>query len=207
MYVGYMYDTNQLHGFKTSSTMKTYLDEWYSENLLQFSNKIDGNAGFCGDRTTYSGSGIGNVETIYSGSNRLSINKNPTFDCKDLNDLYTVNGSENGNGALTYPIGLITADELSYVGGIEETDRSIYYYLRTNNRYWTMTPQSYSYLGYSYTSVFLVDTYGGFRGGMNVDIVGNEWGVRPVINLKANTNFVIDGTGTSTNPYVVIGAE
>ena len=39
---------------------------------------------------------------------------------------------------------------------------------------------------------------------INVD---HSLGIRPVINLKADTQFKIDGNGTSTNPYVVIGAE
>jgi len=35
--------------------------------------------------------------------------------------------------------------------------------------------------------------------------VSNTYGVRPVVNLKSDALFVQGGTGTNTNPYVVIG--
>ena len=40
----------------------------------------------------------------------------------------------------------------------------------------------------------------GYLGGWGV---GNSLGVRPVINLKADTLFASGGTGTQSNPYVV----
>lgn len=44
----------------------------------------------------------------------------------------------------------------------------------------------------------------GYLDGNNVDRAN---GVRPVINLKADTQFVQNGTGTSENPYVVLGTD
>ena len=38
-----------------------------------------------------------------------------TFKCPNINDLYTINGATKGNKAMTYPIGLITADEPVYI--------------------------------------------------------------------------------------------
>ena len=49
MYVGYMYTSGQKQGIGTSSTIKEVLDEWYSNNLTNYGQYIDGNAGFCGD--------------------------------------------------------------------------------------------------------------------------------------------------------------
>ena len=48
--------------------------------------------------------------------------------------------------------------------------------------------------------VYLVDAYGA----LGTDYVtGTARGVRPVINLKADTLFASGGTGTQSNPYVV----
>ena len=54
-YIGYMYSVDYVHGLSNDSTIKGILDQWYQNNLSGVSDKIDGNAGFCGDRTPYSG--------------------------------------------------------------------------------------------------------------------------------------------------------
>ena len=131
MYVGYMYQNNQVHGLISNGTIKGILDQWYLSNLAEVTNKIDGNAGFCGDRMPYirsgsngnyrytSGGGTGTIGTWYGAITRLfthnATSVNPTFECESDSDLYTTNGSSQGNGALTYPIGLINADELAYI--------------------------------------------------------------------------------------------
>ena len=195
MYVGYMYQSNQVHGLTSSSTIKGILDQWYQNNLTSVADKIDGNAGFCGDRTPYSGSGTGTTRTAYAAYNRLYTNKQPTFECQNESDLYTTSGSEDGNKALTYPIGLITADEVAYAGGVWNTTNQSYY-LYTNQWYWTMSP---SYVnGSGLAIVFAVDSNGGL-GYWNVDLA---YGVRPVINLKADVT-ISSGNGTSSNPYVI----
>ena len=120
-YVGYMYTLGSLRGTTTDSGIKKKLDTWYQNNLSSYADKIDGNAGFCGDRTPSTSSsstnnqgGTGTTETYYGGYIRLITNKQPTFDCPS-GDLYTTKGSEDGNKALTYPIGLISADENAYI--------------------------------------------------------------------------------------------
>ena len=123
-YVRYMYTLGSLRGTTTDSGIKKKLDTWYQNNLSSYADKIDGNAGFCGDRTPSTSSsstnnqgGTGTTTTYYGGYIRLITNKQPTFECPD-GDLYTTKGSEDGNKALTYPIGLITADEVAYAGGV-----------------------------------------------------------------------------------------
>ena len=188
-YVGYMYEANQVHGLVNDSTIKEVLDEWYLKNLIIFSEKIDGNAGFCGDRTTY-------TTTYYATYNRLVNNKAPSFECINNSDLYTTSGSSQGNGALTFPIGLISADEVAYAGGIYNTNNTSYY-LCVGRNYWIMSPYDSS------NNVFTVDYNGWLNraGGPNNPGVG----VRPVINLKADIQLT--GTGTANDPYVVVGAE
>lgn len=57
MYVGYMYTSGELHGYNTSSTIKTYIDNWYSSNL-QSNSSVISDAIYCNDRSLSSGSGI-----------------------------------------------------------------------------------------------------------------------------------------------------
>ena len=200
MYVGYMYG-NGVHGLTSSSTVKEVLDIWYQNNLTEVSNKIDGNAGFCGDRepstseiTSNGSGGTGGTRTFYGAYIRLISNKAPTFECENDSDLYTTSGSEDGNGALTYPIGLISADEVAYAGGVYVTTNKSYY-LYTGQNYWTMSP---FYFFDSSPEMFDVNVNGGFGGG---SLIGT-YGVRPVINLKADVT-ISSGDGTSLNPYVI----
>lgn len=205
MFIGYMYQSGVVHGLQNDSVIKIVLDEWYQNNLQNYTNYIDGNAGFCGDRTpstsdsttNYQG-GTGTTKTYYPSYIRLYKNSQPSLECPD-EDLYTTTGSINGNKALQYPIGLINADEVTYAGGVYGGTTSKYdntsYYLYTGQDYWTMSP--FYNIDINYLRICRITSYGRF--GSND--VTNSYGVRPVINLKANVT--INGTGTATNPYTI----
>ena len=199
MYVGYMYESNQVHGLINNSTIKGVLDTWYQNNLTGVSDKIDGNAGFCGDRTSYSGTGLGVERTYYAGYGRiLGINSvNPTFKCADEQDLYTVKGSKNGNKALIYPIGLITSDEVIYAG-LAWNGETTSNYLYTGQHYWTISPYRFDTDG---SAVVFSVHMAGFLVSSNVN---SYPGIRPVINLRGD--LTITGSGTTTDPYKVEGA-
>lgn len=70
-----------------------------------------------------------------------------------------------------------------------------------------MTPCYYEYsFDYPPTrNAIVFDIYSSGR--LSDNLVTNADKIRPVINLKVNTQFEIGGMGTSTNPYIVIGAE
>ena len=201
-YVGYMYTINQQHGNGTSSSIKTVIDSWYSSNLASYSDKISKEAGFCGDRepstssTTSNGSGgTGTITTYYGGYIKLVNSKDPTLKCKNSSDLYTVSGSSKGNQALSNPIGLITADEVAYAGGVYgQTNTS--YYLYNDTYYWTMSPYR-TYPGGS-TSAFLLNS----NGNLDASYVHFEVGVRPVINLASDVT-IKSGNGSSSTPYEI----
>ena len=211
MYVGYMYQSGQVHGLTTNSSIKTIIDEWYLSNLADEAEYLDGNAGFCGDRypsTSSSSSngsgGTGTTTTYYGAYIRLVNSKNPSFKCTDKDkDLYTTPGSSEGNGALKVtpgnndstptPIGLITADEVAYAGGVYGSNNTSYY-LYNKAYYWTMSP--YYYHGRAY--VFYV--YSG--GYLDWDYVNRAYGVRPVINLRSDVQLT--GTGSQNDPFVVV---
>ena len=107
--------------------------------------------------------------------------------------MYTTIDSSSGNKSLQYPIGLITADEVILAGiSYYEDGRSQNNYLYTNVNYLTMSPFWYN----SYASVFYVASYGSL-GEIFVNRI--DYGVRPVINLRADVT--ITGAGTSSNPY------
>ena len=207
-YVGYMYKSGNVHGLSTNSSIKTKLDNWYLANLSDEAEYLDGNAGFCGDRIPYSGSGTGTSDTYYAAYNRLVNNNNPSFKCTDKdNDLYTTPGSSKGNGALKVtagnndstptPIGLITADEVAFAGGVYNQSNSSYY-LYNNDHYWTMSPSRFSG---GYARVFYVTSDG------NLDdwYVNSTYSVRPVINIRANVE--ITGSGTTSDPFKIVGAS
>ena len=107
--------------------------------------------------------------------------------------MFTVSGSSKGNHKLTYPIGLITSDEVVLAGGFGGSSNNSYY-LYTGQYYWTMSPAVYN----GYAIVFRVFSDGSLSSGNGVDIAN---GVRPVINLKADVSFT--GEGTASNPYEV----
>ena len=108
----------------------------------------------------------------------------------------------NESAKLDYPVGLILADEVGLAGG-----RAYYnggyspnsnYYLYNGKYYWTLSPSRFA-SSYSYAYVWLVLPSGSLSSWRNVT---NSFGVRPVINLKADT-VITKGDGSSLNPFVV----
>ena len=194
MYVGYMYQSGQVHGLQRSSTIKGMLDNWYSTYIenenIHYDQYIDGNAGFCGDRRINSGTGIGTVSTDYQVNIRV-INSIPKLSCEKA-DTYTIDEFEHGNGALTYPIGLISADEAMFAGIPNQNSINQNNYLVSMKSYCTISPSSYDNNG---ASVFGV----GLGGALIGWYVSNEMMIRPVINLKSDISLT--GTGSIKDPY------
>ncbi len=205
-YVGYMYTASEQYGTGTNSSIKTTVDNWYTSNLNSYSGYINKTAIYCNDRTVASGTWSATGSTFYYAAYaRLYINKTPTFVCSNANDKFTASTS-TGNGKLTYPIGLITADEISYAGGLWATT-NLNYYIAQNvssgaSWWWTMSP---SYWNGNYARVFIV---GGssYTGYLSYDWTNNTYGVRPVISLKACV-IASGGSGTASDPYIVSLAE
>ena len=208
MYLGYMYTSGETHGLGTSSTIKQANDNFYTNVLSSYVSYIDTNAGFCGDRSTLnsqSGVGTGNVVTYNKGYLRVSAST-PTLSCENSSDLYTVSSSNKGNKALSYPVGLITADEVilsGSSGGVFDgtyTYTKVTYnnYLTTGSYFWTMTSAGYyNPYGSTYwaTLLFLVNPMG------SIDDYGvsSIYALRPVINIRSDVT--VSGDGTMQNPY------
>ena len=206
VYVGYMYTASEQYGTGTNSPIKTVVDNWYASNLNSYSGYISKTAIYCNDRTVGSGSwGATGSAFYYAASERLKTNKTPTFACSNSNDRFTASTS-TGNGKLTYPIGLITADEISYAGGLYGTDNSSYYIAQNASSgvdyWWTMSP--YNWTG-TYGDAAVFDVVGSSRTGyLSSSYVDRfyTYGVRPVISLKSCV-LASGGSGTASDPYTV----
>ena len=103
--------------------------------------------------------------------------------------------SSRGNAKLTYPVALITADEVALAGGKYNT-KNENYYLRTNGYFWTMTPSLFTA---SYAGAHVWNVY---PTGMlyHWNFVPIWLGVRAVINLRSDL-LISSGDGTVENPY------
>ena len=174
----------------TDSTIKARIDAWYKVNMTSYTSQLEDTV-FCNDRSyTVSDSNL-----FYGAITRLVTNKMPILKCQNTKDKFTVEVS-NGNGNLTYPVGLITVDEMAYAGGVygtSSTNNSFYLY---NGDYqWSL---SMSYSNDSYVFGFTLDSPGNIA---NLTVRTNR-GVRPVLALKAGT-AIMGGLGTATNPFIV----
>ena len=204
--VGYMYGTTgassyeETHANTNDSTIKGVIDSWYEENMTEYTNQLEDTV-WCNDRSVvqdsdYTGTGVGTEKTMYGARNRLVVNETPTLECVNENDRFTVS-SENGNGTLTYPVALLTADEIAYAGGVIGTSHSSYY-LYNSDYFWSLSP--YYALRGSYAYVFFVYSTGDLRS----DYVYNAYGVRPAVSLRPGVKVTSEGDGTMENPYIVV---
>ena len=207
-YVGYMYGTatgelgsreNNLANGKDSN-IKTKVDEFYNKYIVA-NNLQDylADTGFCGDRSiANSGDGYSTTSyTEYGAVNRLvKTNKAPVLTCPDKeHDLYTIDNTK-GNGALTNPIGVMTADEAAMAGMVNGYLNTLSY-VYTGTWYWTMSPYNFNPSG-SASFVWGVGGAGYFGGNW----VTSGSGVRPVINLKLYVE-ISDGIGTINDPFII----
>ena len=207
-YMGYMYGTEgsstyaETHANTNNSTIKTVLDNWYVSNIKDTTNEqyvVD--AIYCNDRELNSGTGVGTTRSYYKAYNRLNTNKTPTLKCNQVNDRFTKETTVSGvtgNGSLTYPIGLITADEVAYAGGTTAFPNSKYY-LYTGNWDWTMSP---SYFGFPDWAFGFTTSDTIFEGDDDIGgSITNKLAVRPVISLSSGA--LSSGTGTKTDPFKI----
>ena len=191
-YVGYTYQTNVqrpiIQNSGTASTVKGILDNWYTINITNkgLDSKVVSTPGFCNDRNLQNGSGnwvASGTTQYYAVYERVYTTHQPTLQCSNTNDLYTVK------------VGLITTDEVMFAGGTTSVNSG--YYLYIGQPYLTLSPCCFDAVN-SYASVFNVNS----AGNLNWAEVNVTFSVRPVINLSADVT-ISSGNGTMNNPYVV----
>ena len=210
MYVGYKYGTSgSLENNRTNdndSTIKTYIDNWYKNNLIDYTKYLSKDAVYCNDRELASGQSYSTTSRFdYAPYERIVTNKQPTYNCINMSDAFSVN---NTSAKLDYPVGLMSIDELSYAGGEAYTDLTApyaWYYTNANGEssygsvaFWALSP--FNWNG-SYSNVWRV------IGSVNPGILYNLYvdgtnAVRPSVSLSS-CNLISRGDGSANNPYVV----
>ena len=182
-YVGFQYTVGSQRGTTTNSTIKTYLDNWYTK---YFNENIGTSrfikTTFCNDRNTSSTWASTGSNIDYAPYTRLSADTpTPTFEC-------------NTADVVTNNFGLITADEIVLAGGKYNTDNSAFY-LNNNMAYWAGSPGEF---GGSYSIVFDLIPFGG----LYYDYVDYRYiAARGVVSLSSESKLL--GSGTYNDVYTV----
>ena len=178
------------------SNAKTQIDTWYAANMAGVTNKLEDTI-WCNDRSISSKAGwdpTGNVTgnyLYYSPYDRAYNTNVPSLSCANKNDAFTVS-NVNGNQKLTYPVALLTSDEMILAGGNSSTS-----YLASGEDYWSLSPYSFGfYDAAAYEFYLYID------GALHNKNVRYSSGLRPSVSLKPGTP-VVKGTGTASDPYVI----
>ena len=167
------------------------LESWYEEKLSNYTDYLE-DVIWCNDKSY-------NTSTKNFGAYTRFNSFAPSLVCPNDSlggnlSKYTVSDTTKGNGALTYKIGLLTADELMFAGASSSSNTSFYLYVNSNDEWWTLSPSRYS-----------GDYYGTFTYADRLfaqDLAYPTAYLRPAIAIKSTA--IVGGTGTKTNPYVIL---
>ncbi len=181
------------------SLAKSVVEAWYARNLVDYTDKIE-DTPYCNERNLRNlggwdpnggdSSDLAHFEPYYrgySGGNYEAI-----MECSNTRDAFTVS-DEIGNGKLTYPVGLLTVDEVNLTGHGRSGTIGNKYLRVDSNTAMTMTPVYYSPGG---TYIF------GFGDGFSIGNAEGNYMVRPVISVVPGT-IISTGDGTAENPWVL----
>ena len=228
MYGGYMYGTNTSLATQrnntTSSNVKKTIDTWYKNNLkTSYDKYISKTAIYCNERAVGEDSAVDSKGAIaYHSACRTrmdAVNGRPSYRCGNkkngslyettqaVADKFSASTTGGGNGKLTYPIALMTVDEMVFAGAVFGDDGydTLWTYNNSNNasitgtsNWWTMSPSWYN------QGMSLNIVYGSKNPGklISTNVTSTTTVVRPVISLKYCTQYS-SGDGSSSNPYTV----
>ena len=220
-YVGLMYGTisatnyASAHANINKSTILTNLETWYKNNLASYESKLADTI-WCNDKSTFTtfrngstygtGLGYGTNRTGYGAYNRIyggdtSVYANHSMICPNDNNggklsKFTVGDTINGNGNLTYKVGLLTADEAAFAGFVNgKSNYSTYLQENTDNQGWQTLTSCY------FDGEYAMNFYVGV-GSLSYTTVTSYLALRPAISLISATT-ISGGSGTSEDPYVI----
>ena len=177
------YNNKSYVNYKTSS-IRTVIENWYRDNIAPHTSltELIADTPYCND--------ISEPTTNYFGAyNRLYTNKSPQYKCPSSTYGYTV-----AKGDLTYPVALLTADEVAYAGNVNNTANTNNY-LKTAENYFTMTP-------FRYYSTHAYLWYVGTTGELSSNTEKTSYAVVPVISVVQEA-LIERGTGLYNDPYVI----
>ena len=215
-YVGYKYgeDTSldTIRNNTTDSTIKTYVDNWYKNNLINYTKYLSTSAVYCNDRSEGTGQIYNYTSSPSSQFNfapyyRIDFDTqgakaNPSYNCTDIRDAFS---ADNSSAKLTYPVSLMTADEIAFAGGVAATTMNTPYAWFISNSagaqvsspWWSLSP--FHWVG----SLADVWYWNSVIAGLFGDYVGDTSAVRPVISLKSCIKYST-GNGTPETPYEIV---
>ena len=175
---------------KNDSTIKTYIDDWYENNLASYEDKLEDTV-FCNDRSMSNESSNGwnpnggsTTRSLYFKNNNTS---NQSLVCTNETDRFSMS---NAKAKLKHPIGLLSAPELSLSGYSNASG----HYFNNGQKVWLADPISFG--NYS------ASAKGVYSGGWKGCTVACLWGVRPSVSIKPGTSFS-SGDGSFTKPFVI----
>ena len=213
-YVGYKYgeDTSLdiIRNNTTDSTIKTTIDTWYKNNLINYTKYLSTSAVYCNDRSlgtgqTYSASSKFNFASYYRmDMDTNGAKANPSYNCTDIRDAFSV---DNTSAKLSYPVSLMTADEIVFAGGVvyKSMDTPYAWFISNSvgtqiiSDWWSLSPVNWvdsdfgSYFWYCGTDSDNL---------MDRDVSSTN-AVRPAISLKSCVK-TSGGNGSATNPYTIL---
>ena len=232
-FVGYMYGTSgyelaNIRENTESSTIKGVIDQWYSATFTEdeLKERISTTAVYCNDRsyTNASWYSSGSSYNSFGANGRLNSAKAPSYACgantsgygnyftggNDKADKFSAKETTYGNGLLSNPVALMTADEAAFAGGRlgqSLTSPYAWYYLNAgtgssagSSYWWTMSPSNASS---SIARLFLL------RGSASpgyldfTDTNNSDYVARPVLSLNSETLW-LQGDGTANDPYRIV---
>lgn len=193
------------------SKIRSIVEEWYENNNVNQYNDYLEDTKWCLDRSIYDDVGW-KLNDSYQGTFKFSAQKRvednfsegPQIKCSNENDYLSVE-----QGQLTYPIALLTADEVDLAGNI--TSNSKNNYLSSSSYFWLLSPSQAYNASICTSNGSNTNCVSGYyplvlihysSGGIGSNIVHQTAGVRPVISLD-NSVMILDGDGTGDNPYHV----
>ncbi|MCI6350029.1 MAG: type II secretion system GspH family protein [Tenericutes bacterium] len=214
-YVGYMYGNtdstlDEIRGNDARSNAYGLLSNWFVQTVnSKYSNYLSKDAVYCNDRELASGYSYSlNGNFYFKAYDRLEKSKNPTYDCTNNKDAFSLNNTET---KFTLAVGLMTADEVIFAGGSVAEELSYpftwYYNNATDGQsiidadgFWTMTPSDYNT---GAADMYYVN-YSVLNGGLGADGVNlSNIAVRPVTSLKSCILWS-KGDGSATSPYEIV---
>ena len=209
-YIGFMYGDEGATNYATThaninkSTVLTNLETWYEKSLSSYESKLADTI-WCNDKSTTAGVGYGTNSSTYGAYNRIITTKKPSLICPNDNNggklsKFTVSDTTNGNGALTYKIGLLTADEVafagSYYGDFSDSGVTYLYENSSGSWWWTMSP-----MNFGNQDAYLIFDVAQDHLGYNYVLGDGSGAIRPAISLKSTV--IATGDGSAGNPYIV----
>lgn len=161
------------NGSYVGSNAKAELEAWFADNLKDYADDF-ADVIYCND-TNHA-----------DARKRIAEDGKPTFVCAEEHQL-TVE-----NGKLTYPIAMMSADELLFSGagyGVAPSDGEGYY--ADTGKFQTLTQQSANKMFYNNSKHYMNRSSG----------TNYSANIRPVIAIASDSAYILGGSGAKLDPY------